>query len=167
MAEVFKVFYVKEFPIARITDCGEEGWYQMPQHLRYRYDFLGAILEHIDNTFCEPIQITMRDDRTVTAGPSGVTRLYALRTLRDWISIPAIVSTTSTPEWLDVSEPVTSREQLRSYYRLEPADYGFTEDGRVYHRNYNPNSEQVAATMVVRDDTKARVIAMLEEEAKR
>ncbi len=167
MGELFKVYYVKELPIDRITDRGEEGWYQMPQHLRYQYDFLGAILEHIDNTFCEPIQITVRDDGSVVAGPSGVTRLYALRTLRGWTTIPAIVSTTMIPDWLDVSNPVTGREQLRSYYRLEPADYGFAEDGRAYHRNHNPHPEQVNETMVVAETTTKRIITMLEEEAKR
>ena len=167
MEEQFKVFYIKEFPIDRIIDRGEEGWYQMPHHLRHRYDFLGAILEHIENTFCEPIQITMRGDTDVAAGPSGVTRLYALRTRQDFKTIPAVVSTLVTPDWLDTSTPIVTREQFRSYYRLEPADYGFAPDGRAYHRNHNPNPAQVAATMVVSDETRQRIITMLEEEAKR
>lgn len=167
MDEQFKVYYVADFPIDRITDRGEEGWYQMPQHLRYQYDFLGAVVEHIENTFCEPIQITMRSDSSVAVGPSGVTRLYALRTLRNYTTIPAIVSTNTYPEWLDTGVPVSTLEQFRGYYRLEPADYGFGEDGRAYHRNHNPNPEQVIETMVVSETTRKRVITMLEEEAKR
>jgi len=167
MAEIYKVYYVAEFPIAQITNRGEEGWYQLPQHIRYQYDFLGAILEHIDATGCEPIHITMRADGTVAAGPSGVTRLYALRTQRGWQTIPALVSTGVTPAWLDVSAPVGTVAQLRAYYRLEPADVGLATDGRAYHRNHNPNPQQVAATMVVSDDTRARIITMLEEEARR
>lgn len=167
MGERFKVYYVAEFPINRITERGEEGWYYQLEHLRNRYDFLGAILEHIDNTFCEPIQITIRSNTEVTAGPSGVTRLYALRTKKGWQTIPAIVSTTVTLDWLDNSVPIKTLSQLRSYYRLEPADYGFEEDGRAYHRNQNPNPNQVMATMVVSNATRQRVIAMLEEEAKR
>jgi|AntRauTorckE6833_2_1112554.scaffolds.fasta_scaffold05894_5 hypothetical protein len=167
MNDQYKVYYVAEFPIERITDRGEEGWYKQPQHLRHQYDFLGAILEHIDNTFCEPVQITMRTDGTVAVGPSGVTRLYALATLRDWQTIPAIVSTNTTPKWLDTTIPVTTNEQFASFYRLEPAELGFTTDGRAYHRNHNPNPQQVVATMEVRPATRARIVTMLEEEAKR
>lgn len=167
MIKKFSVYHVAEFPIHKITDRGGEGWYQMPHHIRYQYDFLGAVVEHIDNTFCEPIQLIMRADGTVAAGPSGVTRLYALLTLRNWQTIPAIVSTEILPDWLDVRAPVTTVKQFQSYYRLEPADIGFTEDGRAYHRNHNPNPVQVAATMVVSERTRQRVITMLEEEARR
>jgi len=167
MNDKYSVYYVAEFPIDQITDRGEEGWYRQPQHLRHQYDFLGAILEHIDNTFCEPVQITMRAGGTVTVGPSGVTRLYALATLQGWQTIPAIVSTTITPPWLDTTVPVTTSEQFARYYRLEPAELGFMADGRAYHRNYNPNPQQVAATMVVAPATRARIVTMLEEEAQR
>lgn len=165
MAETFSAYYVAEFPIERLTDRGEEGWYSKPDHLRHQYDFLGAIVEHVSNTGCEPIQITMRTDGTVVAGPSGVSRLYALRTQCGWQTIPAIVSTTTTPNWLDTTTPLRTVEQLRSYYRLEPAELGFTENGRVYHRNHNPHPEQVAATLMVAPATKQRVLAMLEAEA--
>lgn len=167
MEQNFKVYYVKAFPIDRITQKGYEGWHDMPDHTRHKYRFLDAILEHIDNTFCEPVQITMRSEADVSAGPSGVARMYALSNIRGWETIPAIVSTLTEPEWLDTSEPVTSLEQYRSYYRLEPVGIGFEENGRAYHRNQNPNPAQVMATMAVSDETKARLVAMLEEEAKR
>ena len=167
MADQFNVYYVAEFPIDRITDAGEEGWYQMPQHLRHQYDFLGAVVEHIKNTECEPVQVTMRADGTVAVGPSGVTRLYALRTRLGWTTIPAIVSTTTIPDWLDLTTPVTSVEQFRQYYQLEPAELGFQADGKAYHRNHNPNPAQVIETFKVSPATKDRVLAMLEEEAKR
>lgn len=167
MAEQFNVYYVAAFPIDRLTDTGAEEWYQQSEHLRHQYRFLDAIVEHIDNTFCEPIQVTMRSDGTAVAGPSGVTRLYALTTLRHWETIPAIVSTTTTPDWLDVSTPVSTVAQFRSYYRLEPAEIGFQPDGRAYHRNHNPHPTQVVATLAVSDDTKQRILTMLAEEAKR
>lgn len=167
MAEQFKAFFVANFPIDRITDSGEEGWYYDRNHLRNQYRFLDAIIEHISNTFCEPVQITMRCDGSVVAGPSGVTRLYALSTLCGWETIPAIVSTTTKPRWLDTSVPVTSVKALRSHYRLEPADIGFASDGRVYHRNYNPNPAQIMTTLEVAPATKQRIVTMLQKEAER
>jgi len=166
MADVYKVYYVPEFPITRITNRGEEGWYHDPHHIRNQYDFLGAIVEHVENTFCEPIQITMRVDKTVVVGPSGVTRLYALTSRRNWTIIPAIVSTSVTPDWLDISTPVTSLKQFRGYYRLAPADIGFELDGRAYHRNHNPHPQQVMESMVVCDSTRQRIILMLQEGTK-
>ena len=165
MEKPFKVYYVKDFPIDRITNRWESGWHSQPLHPRNRYDFAGAILEHIDNTFCEPIQIIVRSDQEVSAGPSGVARLYALIHRRGWTTIPAIVSASCAPEWLDMSAPITSLEQFRSYYRLEPATYGFEEDGRAYHHNQNPNPAQITDTFVVSEATKQRILTMLEEEA--
>jgi hypothetical protein len=164
MAKQFRVFYVKEFPIARITDRGESGWHRDPMHTRNRYRFEDAVLEHIDNTFCEPVQLVLRSEGEISAGPSGVVRLHALATLRRATHIPAIVSARIAPEWLDTSVPVESLEQFRSFYRLEPADLGFEEDGRAYHRNHNPNPEQIRATFAVSPETLARILAMLKEE---
>lgn len=160
----FTVFYTPAFPIDRITDRGESGWHAQPNHTRNRYDFCGAVLEHIDNTFCEPIQITVHGEKDVAAGPSGVVRLYALYHRRGWTHIPAIVSTRIPLPWLPDAVPVTTREQFRAYYRLEPADIGFHTDGRAYHRNHNPNPEQLLETFVVAPETKERMLAMLTEE---
>ena len=164
MPKLFNVYYVREFPVAHIADRGESGWHQNPNHVRNRYRFEDAVLEHIDNTFCEPIQILIRNEKEIAAGPSGVVRLHALATLRGATVIPAIVSTAIVPSWLDTSVPVTTLEQFRSYYRLEPADYGFEADGRAYHHNHNPNPAQVAETFAVSDATRERIIAMLREE---
>lgn len=164
MDKPFKVYFVKDFPIEKLTDKGGDGFLFDPNHIRNRYGFVDAILEHIDNTFCEPVQILIRNEREITAGPSGVTRLHALSTKRGWTHIPAIVSTTIEPEWLDTSIPITSLAQFRSYYRLEPATYGFEEDGRAYHHNQNPNPEQVNETFVVSEATKKRILEMLEIE---
>lgn len=161
----FRIFYVKEFPIERLTDRGTSGWHAMPNHTRNRYRFEDAILEHIDNTFCEPIQVLIRDETQIVAGPSGVARLHALIHKRGWTHIPAIVSTLITPDWLDISTPVTTKEQLRSYYRLEPKDYGFSENGAAYHLNQNPNPEQMRETFVVSQETLERMLNMLKEEA--
>jgi len=160
-----KVFFVKEFPIDRITSDGAEGWYTMPTHTRTRFRFFDAILEHIDNTFCEPIQIVLRNENEISAGSSGVTRLYALRHKRGWSHIPAIVSAYNEPDWLDTTVPVETLSQYRSFYRLEPKDYGFEEDGQAYHRNENPNPAQVLETFVVSDATKKRILDMLAAEA--
>jgi len=164
MDKIFKVFYVAEFPIDRITDRGESGWHKKPEHTRNRYKFEEVILEHIDNTFCEPVQILLHSEKEVVAGPSGVVRLHALATLRGATYVPAIVSAAVVPEWLDTSVPVESLEQFRSYYRLPPADFGFEEDGRAYHRNLNPNPEQIQQTLQVSPETMKRVLAMLKEE---
>lgn len=161
--EQFKVYFVKQFPIERITQRSESGWHRQPGHVFNRYGFDEMILEHIDNTFCEPIQITLRSEQEISAGPSGVMRLYALSHKRGWTHIPAIVSALEEPNWLDVSVPVRSKEQFRSYYRLEPADFGFEENGKAYHRNHNPNPEQAADTLVVAPETLNRFIAMLKE----
>ena len=164
MESKYKVYYVKEFPIEKITDLGTSGWHNMPNHTRSRYRFDDAVLEHIDNTFCEPIQILMHDERQVVAGPSGVVRLHALIHKRGATTIPAIVSTKVEPDWLDTSEPVVSLEQFRGYYRLEPMSIGFDEDGKAYHHNFNPNPEQLMETFMVSDETKERMLAMLKEE---
>src|SRR3569623_112330 len=169
MPDRYRVFYVAAFPIAKISDRGESGWHSMPGHTRNRYRFEEAILEHIDNTFCEPVQIVMRSEGEVQAGPSGVVRLHALATLRGATHIPAIVSAREPhiPQWLDISKPIQTREELRGYYRLEPSAYGFEPDGRAYHHNHNPNAAQVLTTFVVSDATRARILAMLAEEESR
>ena len=164
MDKKFQVFYVAAFPIDRITERGKSGWHSKPAHSRNRYRFEDAILEHIDNTFCEPIQILLCNESEVVAGPSGVVRLHALATLRGATHIPAIVSAAGVPPWLDTSVPVESLEQYRGYYRLPPADLGFEEDGRAYHHNYNPSPEQVIETFVVSPATRERILAMLKEE---
>ena len=164
MEKLFKVFYVAEFPIDRITDRGESGWHKKPEHTRNRYKFEEAILEHIDSTFCEPVQILLRNENEVVAGPSGVVRLHALATLRGATHIPALVSAAVVPQWFDASVPVETLEQFRSYYRLPPADFGFEEDGSAYHRNFNPNPEQIRQTFQVSAQTMERVLAMLKEE---
>jgi len=164
MDKEFSVYYVKEFPIERLTAWGGDGFLTMSEHTRNRYGFLDAILEHIDNTFCEPIQILIRNQNEISAGPSGVSRLYALATKRHWTHIPAIVSTAIIPDWLDTSVPITTLEQYRSYYRLEPKTYGFETDGRAYHHNHNPNKIQIEQTMMVSAETKKRLLAMLAEE---
>ena len=164
MGKTFNVYYVKDFPIDRITDRGGDGFLFMPEHIRNRYGFVDAVLEHIDNTFCEPVQILIRSEQEISAGPSGVTRLHALLHKRGWTHIPAIVSAAIEPDWLDTSIPIATLQQFRSYYRLEPASYGFEEDGRAYHHNENPNPEQVVETFVVSDETKKRILEMLEIE---
>lgn len=157
------MYYVNQFPIQCINQNYVSGWHRQPEHVFSRYGFDDMILEHIDNTFCEPVQVLMHTDQQITAGPSGVMRLYALANKRGWTHIPAIVSTKVTPDWLDTSEPVETIEQFRSYYRLEPADIGFEENGQAYHRNHNPNPEQAKETLVVRPETLKKFIAMLEE----
>ncbi len=164
MDKTFKVLYVAAFPIERITDRGESGWHSNPAHTRNRYRFEEAILEHIDNTFCEPVQILMRSEAEVVAGPSGVVRLHAMAGLRGATHIPAIVSAAILPPWLDTSVPIKTLEQFRGYYRLEPATIGFEEDGRAYHHNLNPNPKQIQETLQVSQETMERVLAMLKEE---
>ena len=144
-----KSFFVPRFTIADITNCGMDSWVEDPTHIRHKYGFLTAILEHIKNTnYCEPIKITYHNSNEVNAGPSGVARLHALKTIEGWTDIPAIVTTNLEIAEIDWVE-ITTKEQLRSYFLLEPKEYGIDADLGAFWHNQNPNREQATATLQV------------------
>jgi hypothetical protein len=152
---MYIAYYVPNFPINQITDDGRDQWINNPSHIRYQCGFLQAILEHIDNTnHIDPIRIVIPVEGQVQAGPAGTARLYALTYLRGYTHIPAIVSTQRCYDWFgeDVVE-IKDKEQLRSYFLLEPADYGIEPDGKVYWQNQNPNEKQMRETYKVSSQT--------------
>tara|TARA_B100001939_G_scaffold226796_1_gene195222 strand:+ start:142 stop:633 length:492 start_codon:yes stop_codon:yes gene_type:complete len=157
---MFSAYYVPKFPVSYITQDGVDRWVHMPDHPRSRYRILDAILEHIDNTnYIEPIRITIPAEGQVQAGPAGVCRMYALRHIRGYTHVPVIVSTQKYYDWFgeDVVK-LTDKEQIRSYFRLEPMAYGFDENGRAYWINQNPNEKQIRETFKVSPETLERTL---------
>lgn len=148
----YNSFFIPNFPVSNIINAGMDGWIDDPNHIRHKYGFIDIILEHIENTkYFEPVMIAYHHDRDVSAGPSGVARLHGVIHNWDWNYVPAIV-VTPVPVCKTIlsmfnKELITTREQLRSYFILEPADYGIDPDGRVYWHNQNPNREQATATL--------------------
>ncbi len=156
----FSAYYVPNFPISQITDEGVDRWVYMPEHPRCRYRILDAILEHIDNTkHIDPIRITIPVEGQVQAGPAGVCRLFALRTIRGYTHVPAIVSSEKKYDWFGEGVvEIMDEEQIRSYLLLEPAAYGIDEDGKVHWHNHNPNEEQIRKTFKVSPETMERTL---------
>lgn len=149
---MYKSYYVAKFPIDKITNKGMDDWVNDKNHVRYKYGFLETIVEHIENSnYCEPIMISYHNDGDVSAGPSGVARLYGLTTMKQWRFIPAIVVTKESLNWLADKVEITTPNQLRKYFQLEPASYGMV-DGRVYWHNHNPNAKQATKTLKVSKD---------------
>jgi len=157
---MFSAYYVPKFPISYITDEGVDQWVFMSEHLRCRYRILDAILEHIDNTnYIDPIRITIPVEGQVQAGPQGVCRMFALRHIRGYTHIPAIVSTEKYYDWFGEGVvKITDKEQIRSYLLLEPAGYGFEENGKAYWINQNPNEKQLRETFKVSPETMERAM---------
>jgi hypothetical protein len=149
----FKSFYIKDFPINRIINLGMDDWVLDKSHRRYKYKFLEVILEHIENEqYIEPIKVTYHSKTDTNAGPSGVARLYALYTIKNYTHIPAIVSINENHvSDLDDLEKVEilDRKHLRSYFKLEPASFGLDPNGNAYWQNQNPNPKQATATLNV------------------
>lgn len=156
---MYKTYYVSKFPVSKVTDDGRDGWINMPDHPKSRYRFLDAILEHIDNTnHIDPVKITIHNERQVQVGPAGTSRFHALRHLRGYTHIPAIVSTTQYFDWFGDVVEITDKEQLRSYFLLEPVDYGIEPDGRAHWHNQNPNEKQMRETFKVSEETINRLL---------
>ena len=132
----------------------------MPEHPKNRYGFLDAILEHIDNkNYIDPIRITIHDERQVQVGPAGTSRFHALRHLRNYTHVPAIVSTTEYFDWFgDDAVEIKDKEQLRSYFLLEPVNYSIEPDGKAFWHNQNPNEKQMRETFKVSEETINRLL---------
>lgn len=156
----FSAYYVPNFPISQITDDGVDGWVHIPNHPRNRYRILDAILEHIDNTnYIDPVRITIPLEGQVQAGPQGVCRLFALRHIKGYTHIPAIVSSEKQYDWFGEGVvKITDKEQIRSYLLLEPTEYGIDGDGRAYWVNQNPNEKQLRETFKVSPETMERTL---------
>lgn len=156
----YTAYYVPKFPIYKLTDMGMDLWVNNPNHLRHRYGFLDAILEHIDNTnHIDPVRVVLHSERDVQAGPAGVARLYALHHKRGYTHIPAIVSTTEYFDWFgEEVVKVETKEQLRSYFLLEPASCVIEPDGKAWWNNQNPNEKQVRETFKVSPETLERFL---------
>jgi hypothetical protein len=138
----------------------------MPNHPRSRYDYLGAILEHMDNSKrIDPIQIVIHDEQQVHAGPSGVSRLFALTHQRQYTHIPCIVNSTIHYEWFGEGVvKVNTTEELLSYFDPQylPKSYEVDENGVAWH-NGAWSYEELERTMNVSIETKLRMKQMMTE----
>jgi hypothetical protein len=161
-----QAYFVPNFPINRITQTGEDGWCHMPNHPRNLYDYLGAILEHMDNSKrIDPIQITIHDEQQVHAGPSGVSRLFALTHHRQYTHIPCIVNSPIHYEWFGKGVvTVNTTEELLSYFDPQylPKSYEVNENGVAWH-NGAWSYEELERTMNVSEATKLRMKQMMTE----
>ena len=164
----YKSFFVPDFPINKITNDGHDGWIDIPNHPRNIYGYLDIILEHIENTnYIEPIKISYHNSTDISCGPNGVSRLYALTHIKKLTTIPAIASI-NIDHLIDLDNiqdkvEITSAEQLRSYFLLEPASYGIDPNGQVFWQNQNPNPEQASKTLNVSKESLARFLKSISE----
>ena len=158
-------YYVPNFPINRITQTGEDGWCHMPNHPRSRYNYLGAILEHMDNCKrIDPIQIIIHDEQQVHAGPSGVSRLFALTHQRHYTHIPCIVSSEICYEWFgDNVVKIDTTEQLLSYFDPNYLPKSYSLDNGAFWHNGAWSYEELERTMNVSIETKLRMKQMMTE----
>jgi hypothetical protein len=163
-----KAYFVRNFPVNKITQTGEDGWCHMPNHPRMRYKYLDAVLEHIDNSNrIDPIQITIHSDTQVSAGPSGVARLFALSRIRNAEYVPAIVNTEKAYDWFVDYVEITNTDELLSYFSSDylPKSYSIDENGAFWH-NHRPYIEDIEKSMKVSNETKERLKQMVVEENK-
>ena len=161
-----KAFYVPRFPVSKITMTGEDGWCHLPNHPRQRYGYLEAVLEHIDNMGrIDPIQITIHDENQVHAGPSGVGRLFALMNMRGITHVPCIVNSTEAYVWFGDYTEIETEEELLGYFDPDylPKSYSIDENGAFWH-NHRPEASDVMRSMRVSEETKHRLLKMIEEE---
>ena len=158
-------YYVPNFPINCITQTGEDGWCHMPNHPRSRYDYLGAILEHMDNNKrIDPIQIIIHDEQQVHAGPSGVSRLFALTHHRQYTHIPCIVSSEICYEWFgDNVVKINTTEELLSYFDPNYLPKSYSLDNGAFWHNGAWSYEELERTMNVSIETKLRMKQMMTE----
>ena len=160
-----QAYFVPNFPINRITQTGEDGWCHMPNHPRSRYDYLGAILEHMDNCKrIDPIQIIIHDEQQVHAGPSGVSRLFALTHQRHYTHIPCIVSTKICYEWFGENVvKINTTEELLSYFDPAYLPKSYSLDNGAFWHNGAWSYTELERTMNVSEATKLRMKQMMTE----
>ena len=111
------------------------------------------------------IQIIIHDENQVHAGPSGVSRLFALTHKRQYTSIPCIVSSEICYEWFGENVvKIDTTEQLLSYFdpNYLPKSYSLTENGAFWH-NGSWSYEELERTMNVSIETKLRMKQMMTE----
>ena len=155
----YTAYYVPNFPVSKVTADGRDLWINDPLHPKHQCGFLQAILEHIDNTnHIDPVRIVVHQENDIQVGPAGTSRFYALTHLRSHTTVPAIVSTTKYFDWFGEGVvEITDKEQLRSYFLLEPANYTIEPDGKAWWNNHNPNQEQMKETFRVSQKTLNRL----------
>ena len=160
-----QAYFVPNFPISYITQTGEDGWCHMPNHPRNRYDYLGAILEHMDNSKrIDPIQITIHDEQQIHAGPSGVSRLFALMHKRQYTHIPCIVNSVIQYEWFGENVvKINTVEELLSYFDNKYLPKSYSLDNGAYWHNGVWSYEELERTMNVSNETKLRMKQMMTE----
>lgn len=161
-------YYVPNFPVSKIHRTGEDRWVHMPNHPKRKYGWLDAVLELIDNTGkIDPVQIVINNENDVTSGPCGANRLYALMNIKKITHVPALVSTDKYYEWFGEGvEEIKNKEDIIKHFRKDhlPDEYGI-ENGQIYWRVKNVyDSEKITKNMLVSQETKNRLMKMIEEE---
>jgi len=159
-------YFVPNFPVNRITMTGEDGWCHMPNHPRSKYRYLDAVLEHIDNSKrIDPILIIIHDETQVHAGPSGVSRLFALMNIRKYEYVPAIVNSPFKYNWLGEGvEQIRDVPHLLSFFAEDylPKSYSVDKNGAFWH-NGNVYKHDVERSFKVSQETKNRIYQMIKE----
>ena len=139
----------------------------MPNHPKYRFGWLDAVLELIDNVgVADPCLVDIRNNY-VQAGPNGANRLYAMVSKRNITHFRAIVNTEQHYDWFGDCELIEKPEQIISKFRSEhlPDDYGINEQGCAYWWTKNVyDPVKIINDMKVSQETKQRLMAMIEEE---
>jgi len=163
------LIFTKELSVEKIDVYGEEGWVNIPNHVRNKYKFLEAIAESIQITGCDPIKVTVSNQGLLVAGPSGVNRLQAVIKVLKWTAVPALICCEKVPAFIDDYEVVASDEQLRSYFSRRPKRLKLvrSESGKVLSYDHYSGSlfpDDVRKNWVGKPDTVDRMYRLAVEE---
>lgn len=163
MTDKFKVYYVEKFPFAKLNTLGEEPWVKDPTSLRNRYRYLEAIIEHINNDICEPIQV-MQSGNQYLAGPHGANRLYAIYKLTEETHFPAVISCKTIPDFLEDPVEIKDIDDLSKYFHrdiknITTASVNFADDGRLFFNTWGSfsNPMKLFETFKASPETTSRI----------
>lgn len=152
-------YHIPSFPICEINCLGEELWVHNAQSLRIKYQFLEAIAEHVTNTYCEPIMLTLTNGHT-SAGPAGVSRLWAMIHILNWTHIPAFLTTSDClPPYVKHARLLTTTDQVCEYLQRTPKRITLDDSGLIIY-NGAPQPLEAAMTMQVSDQTRQRMVEL-------
>lgn len=161
---MFKSYYIKSFPINLLANYAEEQWVHNPNSLRNKYKYLEAIIEDIDNSFCEPILVT-KSGNDYIPGPHGVNRLMALIKIKNVNEFPAILNTPDPISIFSEVQQITTLQELQKYYKRELSDPNvasviFGANGIEINSWNSFSVQEIAKTFKASQETKNRIIEL-------